>query len=64
MVAVLKAAADYITDVWPVVFLPPVFYVVIVLTFMWSVTTGLFLYTAGAPIEHPVGDYSASYPFG
>lgn len=58
MIAILKSAALFVMDVWPAVFIPPIFYVLFVFYFTWWVATCLFLYTSGDL------DETNTYPFG
>lgn len=47
LIAILKAAADFITDIYSVIVVPPVFYCILIGWFLWWVGTLLFIYTSG-----------------
>lgn len=47
MIAILKSAALFVVEVWPSVFIAPLFYLLFAGYFVWWVVTALFLYTSG-----------------
>lgn len=47
LIAILKAAADFVTDIWSVVFVPPIMWVLLIVYFSWWVGTLLWIYTSG-----------------
>lgn len=47
VIGVLKAAASFIADTWHVVFVPILFYVLVLFYFLYVVVTYLYLYSSG-----------------
>jgi hypothetical protein len=62
LIAILKAAADFITDVYSVILIPVFFYILYVAYFIWWIGTILFVYTSGNLASEDKSGHGG-YPF-
>lgn len=53
-IGVLKAAASFVGDTWHVVFVPIMFYVLVLCYFVYVVVTYLYLYSSGTRAKNSV----------